>query len=247
MVIPTYNEAENLPRLAPLVMALDSSIEVLVVDDASPDGTGDLAQNLADTEPRFHVLHRTGKRGYSASSKEGLQWGLDHGYDIVGTMDADLSHDPATLPKLVAAVAEGADLAIGSRYVDGGELRVDWNAFRRAVSVTGSRYARAMVGTTTHDCTSGFRCYRASTLSTVSISDIHSEGYSFLIEMLAALVDRNAVVVEVPIVYEDRQAGSSKISKEIIFEALLQTTRTGVSRWLGHRRRDRQAFMRARG
>ncbi|HET6351624.1 MAG TPA: polyprenol monophosphomannose synthase [Coriobacteriia bacterium] len=245
MVVPTYNEAENLPILARLVLALGEDISMLCVDDASPDGTGDLAQGIADTNPRFHVVHRTGKRGYSAASKEGLLWGLERDYDIVGTMDADLSHDPATLPKLIAAVAEGADLAIGSRYVEGGALHVDWNAFRRAVSEMGSRYARAMVGTETNDCTSGFRCYRASTLRQVAFQGIHSEGYSFLIEMLAALIDHGATVVEVPIVYEDRQAGRSKISRRIIFEALLQTTRVGVSRVLGERHRNREEYLKA--
>lgn len=237
VVVPTYNEAENLPRLAELLLALVPSVEVLCVDDGSPDGTGAIADEIAAENSRFHVLHRTGKRGYSISSKEGMTWCLGQGYDLVCTMDADLSHDPAVLPKLIAAVEGGADLAIGSRYIDGGRIEVDWGPFRRAVSRSGSGYARMMVGVSTRDCTSGFRCYRAALLGTIPIMEIRSEGYSFLIELLAALRDRGATVVEVPITYVDRHAGSSKISKSIIVEALLRTTAVGVARLTGSRRR----------
>ncbi len=245
VVIPTYNEAANLPTLARLLLGLEERVEVLCVDDDSPDGTGDLAQDLADTESRFHVLHRIGRRGYSGASKEGLQWGLEQGFERVATMDADLSHDPTVLPVLLRAVEGGADLAIGSRYVAGGDMHVDWSRFRRAVSEMGSRYARMMVGTATNDCTSGFRCYRASTLAEIPFLDIHSEGYSFLIEMLAALVDRGALIVECPIIYEDRKAGRSKISRRIIVEALVQTTRIGLSRVFGERHRNRAENLKA--
>jgi len=235
VVVPTYNEAENLPRLAELLLALAPPVDVLCVDDDSPDGTGDIADATAADNQRFHVIHRTGKRGYSVSSEEGIEWSLARGYDFVATMDADLSHDPAVLPQLVAAVQNGADLAIGSRYTPGGEILVDWGPFRRAVSQMGSAYARLMVGVNTRDCTSGFRCYRAEMLAQVPFAGIRSEGYTFLIEMLAALRALGAVVVEVPITYVDRRHGSSKISKAIILEALLRTTEVGAARVFGGR------------
>jgi dolichol-phosphate mannosyltransferase len=232
VVVPTYNEADNLPVLAERLLGLEPVVDVLIVDDASPDGTGTIADRIAYGEPRFRVLHRTGPRGYAAASRDGMRRALDGGYDTVCTMDADLSHDPATLPLLVAAVAKGAELAIGSRYVEGGELVVEWGPVRRAVSRLGSAYARAMTGAKVGDCTSGFRCYRAASLAAVPFEDMRSDGYSFLIEVLAALADRGAVIAEVPIRYVDRRAGSSKISRSIILEALLVTTGIGFARVL---------------
>jgi dolichol-phosphate mannosyltransferase len=236
VVVPTYNEVENLPRLADALLGLEAQVEVVCVDDNSPDGTGTAADGIAAGQPRFHIIHRTGPRGYSISSKEGTQWCLARGFDVVCTMDADLSHDPQVLPSLLAAVEGGADLAIGSRYTAGGRIEVDWGPVRRAVSKTGSAYARMMVGTAAHDCTSGYRCYRASMLRKVPFSEIRSEGYSYLIELLAMLRDQGAVVVEVPITYVDRRHGSSKISRSIIFEALWRTTLVGVARLTGSRR-----------
>lgn len=235
VVVPTYNEAENLLHLAELLLALEPQVHVLCVDDGSPDGTGDIADKIVAANERFHVIHRTGKRGYSVSSKEGMAWGLARGFEIVATMDADLSHDPNVLPQLIAAVEGGADLAIGSRYTPGGQVLVDWGPFRRAVSRAGSAYARIMVGTPTRDCTSGFRCYRASKLSLISLPAIRSEGYSFLIELLAGLRDQGARIVELPITYVDRCHGTSKISKSIILEALGRTSVVGLARLTGHR------------
>ena len=162
--IPTYNEAENLPQLVECLLALDPPIDVVVVDDESPDGTGEIADALAERDPRVHVIHRTGPRGYSAASREGLGWCVEQGYEAIGSMDADLSHDPAAIPILLAAIEGGADVAIGSRYVPGGQLVVEWGPIRRAVSRSGSSYARMMLGTPVQDCTSGFRCYRAEML-----------------------------------------------------------------------------------
>jgi len=241
VVVPTYNEAENVPTLAEALLAVEPQVEVVIVDDGSPDGTGEIADAIAAEEPRFHVIHRTGKRGYSISSKEGMEHCLEHGFDFICTMDADLSHDPAVLPRMIGAVESGADLAIGSRYTEGGGIEVDWGPMRRAVSQMGSAYARLMVGTRVHDCTSGFRCYRAPMLRSIKIREIRSEGYSFLIELLAALRDLGATIVEVPIVYVDRQRGSSKISRSIIFEALWRTTLVGVARLTGSRRRAARA------
>jgi len=241
VVVPTYNEADNVPALAEALLGIEPQVEVVIVDDGSPDGTGDIADKIAAEEPRFHVIHRTGQRGYSISSKEGMEYCLANGFDLVCTMDADLSHDPAVLPRMVAAVEAGADLAIGSRYTEGGSIQVDWGPMRRAVSQSGSAYARIMVGTPVRDCTSGYRCYRASVLRKVRIHEIRSEGYSFLIEMLAALRDLQATIVEVPIVYVDRQRGSSKISRKIIYEALWRTTLVGLARLTGSRRRAARA------
>lgn len=229
-VIPTYNEAENLPILAKRLLALEPPFDVMIVDDASPDGTGAIGDGIAAREPRFHVLHRTGPRGYAPASREGLRAALDGGYEFICTMDADLSHDPADLPRLVAAVAAGADMAIGSRYVEGGEIVVQWGPFRHAVSRLGSTYARVMSGAAVRDCTSGFRCYRASALATVPLETLRSDGYSFLIEVLAAFARAGARIVEVPIRYVDRSAGASKISNRIVLEAFRVTTGIGARR-----------------
>lgn len=233
VISPTYDEAENLPALAERLLGLEPAIDVLIVDDASPDGTGAIADGIAAGEPRFRVVHRTGPRGYAAASREGLRLALDDGYDVVCTMDADLSHDPADIPRLLASAAAGADLTIGSRYVDGGEIVVDWGPVRHAVSRMGSRYARLMTGAKVNDCTSGFRCYRAVALRAVPLDAMYSDGYSFLIEVLATLSRAGSRIAEVPIRYVDRRAGASKISRRIIIEAFWITTGLGFRRILG--------------
>ncbi len=230
VIVPTYNEAENLPVLAARLLALDPPLEVLCVDDGSPDGTGRIADGLADLDARFRVIHRAGPRGYARACAEGMLWALAAGYEVVCTMDADLSHDPDSLPALLSAIATSADVAIGSRYVEGGSLEVDWGPVRSAISKAGSGYARAMVGTKVHDCTSGFRCYRADVLGRLPLGSIRSDGYSFLIELLAMLTAEKARIVEVPIAYVDRRVGTSKISRAIVLEAL------GVATGLGLRR-----------
>jgi len=236
VMTPTYNEADNIEQLASLLLALEPALEVVVVDDGSPDGTGDIADKIAATEPRFHVVHRTGKRGYAAASREGLAWCLAQGFECIASMDADLSHDPASLTAMRAAIDAGADVAIGSRYCEGGQSLVDWGPVRRAVSQMGSAYARIMVGTPVRDCTSGYRCYRAEMLTRVPFDRIGSEGYSFLIELLAGLTDAGARIVEVPITYTDRRAGQSKISRAIVLEALWRTTLLGLTGITGIRR-----------
>jgi dolichol-phosphate mannosyltransferase len=233
---PTYNEAANLATLAEQLLALEPQIEVLCVDDASPDGTGAIADEIAEANPRFHVMHRTGPRGYAAASRDGLAWCLGQGFELIGTLDADLSHDPSAVPDLVSAVELGADLAIGSRYVSGGKLVVEWGPVRRAVSQSGSRYARAAIGTNVRDCTSGYRCYRAESLADIDIASLTSDGYCFLVELLAALVDRGARIEEVPITYVDRRGGSSKISRRIIAEAFWRTSALGLARLTGRRK-----------
>jgi dolichol-phosphate mannosyltransferase len=233
IVVPTYNEAENVRPLAERVLAADSSLDLLIVDDASPDGTGEICDEIAATEPRFHVLHRTGPRGYAPASQEGLRWALDQGYRAVGTMDGDLSHDPARIPAMLDRLAAGAGLVIGSRYVEGGGLEVEWGPIRRAVSQMGSAYARAMIGTRVCDCTSGFRLYSTAALGGLRFERLRSEGYAFLIEVLAELTAAGVRIDEVPITYIDRKAGASKISRRIVFEALGETTGLGLRRVFG--------------
>lgn len=230
VVVPTYNESENLPLLAERLLAIEPALDVLVVDDSSPDGTGDLADAVAVHEPRFHVMHRPGPRGYSPSCVDGLTWALEQGYELVLTMDADLSHDPDVIPSLIAAADAGADVVIGSRYVEGGGLVADWSPGRFAVSRWGSAYARRMIGSDVRDCTSGFRCYRAPVLARIPLRSIRAEGYAFCIELLAALVSERAVITEAPITYVDRQHGRSKISRAIVLEALWRTTLLGTER-----------------
>jgi dolichol-phosphate mannosyltransferase len=232
-VVPTYNEADNVRELANRVLAAVEDIELLVVDDDSPDGTGRIADEIAAEHPRFHVMHRSENRGYAPSSREGLGWCRNHGYDYTLTMDGDLSHDPARIPALLDKARSGAALVVGSRYVEGGAVEADWGPIRRAVSQMGSRYARAMIGTQVHDCTSGYRCYSAEALRTLRFDDLHSEGYAFLIEVLAQLVAARVEIAEVPITYIDRQHGASKISQSIIFEALLETSSIGFRRVTG--------------
>lgn len=236
VIVPTYNEAENLPVLVALLLALPvGGLEVLVVDDESPDGTGALADAMADDDPRLHVLHRTPPRGYAAASLDGFRWALAHDAPLVLTMDADLSHDPDAIPAMIARIEDGADVVIGSRFVPGGGLQVDWSAFRLAVSHQGSAYARLMIGTSVRDCTSGYRCYRRDVLERLDLDTITSRGYSFLIEVLARVLAKGARVEEVPITYVDRRAGASKISYPIILEALGRTTAIGFGRLFGRR------------
>lgn len=235
VVIPTYNEAENVPLMAERLLALDPAPDVLVVDDASPDGTGEVADAIAAANPRVRVLHRTGPRGYAAASVEGLSWARSQGYDVACTMDADLSHDPARLPAMLERIADGADAVIGSRYVPGGRLEVHWGAFRRAVSRAGSAYAHAMLAVGVKDCTSGFRAYSGAALAAIRFEAIESDGYCFLIEVLDHLRRAGCRVDEVPITYIERQLGRSKISRRIILEALVRTTVLGLRRVLGGR------------
>lgn len=230
VIVPTYNESENVAVLIPRLLELDADLHVLIVDDSSPDGTAQVASDAGKDTGRVFVLVRTGKRGYAPASIEGLRWAAERGYERVCSMDADLSHDPDVLPRLLDAVAGDADVAIGSRYVPGGGIEVDWGWFRRAVSRTGSAYARTLLGLGVKDCTSGFRCYSSECLNRVDLAAIRSEGYSFLVELLFRLSQAGACVREVPITYVDRERGASKISKRIIFEALWRVTALGLSR-----------------
>lgn len=219
IVVPTYNERDNLETLHAEVRRVLPSADLLIVDDASPDGTGALAEGLAARDPGVRVLHRPGKLGLGTAYRDAFRLALREGYDFVFEMDADLSHAPDDLPRLLAAAREGADLAIGSRYVPGGGTR-NWGRWRKLISRGGSLYARAILGVTVRDLTSGFKCFRKSALSTLHLDLLHSEGYAFQIEVTYRLLRRGARVVEVPIVFVDRRVGLSKMSRRIFLEAI---------------------------
>jgi dolichol-phosphate mannosyltransferase len=217
VVVPTYNERENLPRIAEALLRLDG-INLLVVDDGSPDGTGAEADRLAAASAeRVHVLHRTGQRGLGRSYIDGFQHALRLGATRICQMDADFSHDPGDIPRLLAAT-ESADLAIGSRYVPGGELR-NWPWHRVLLSAFANRYVRAITRVPVHDCTSGFRCWRAELLARLPLPDIVSEGYAFQVEMAWHASLAQARIVEVPITFIERVRGTSKLSGRVILES----------------------------
>lgn len=223
IVIPTYNEIGNLPELLSRLESLRLDIHVLVVDDNSPDGTGDLAEQLAETRPWLHVMHRAGKLGLGTAYVEGFRYALDKGFDAIGEMDADLSHDPAYLPAMLKAL-EGADLVLGSRYVPGGGTR-NWGAVRRLISKGGSTYARLVLGVGVHDLTGGFKLFRRNVVQSLVADAIRSNGYSFQIEMTYRAIRRGFRVAEVPIVFEDRRVGRSKLSRHVVLEAMFMVPR----------------------
>jgi dolichol-phosphate mannosyltransferase len=220
IVTPTYNERETLPRLAERVLALGPDFALLIVDDNSPDGTGAIADGLAAAHPgRIAVLHRPGKEGIGPAYLAGFRSALAAGSPLIAQMDADLSHDPADLPRLAAAAAD-ADLVIGSRYAAGGGTE-GWSAWRRAMSLWGCRYARAVIGVPVADLTGGYKVWRRETLATLDFDRIAADGYGFQIETTVRAIRAGARVVEAPIVFHERAAGQSKISRHIVAEAAL--------------------------
>jgi dolichol-phosphate mannosyltransferase len=217
--LPTYDERENLERMVDaLQKVLGDEDLVLVIDDSSPDGTGEIADRLADERRSVHVLHRPRKEGLGPAYLDGFRRALELGADLIFEMDCDFSHDPADVPRLAAA-AESADLAIGSRYVDGGGTR-NWGFLRRFISRGGSLYAQVLLSVGVRDLTGGFKCYRRIVLETIDLDAIHSKGYAFQIETTYRALRRDFRVVEVPIVFVDRQVGGSKMSKAIVLEAV---------------------------
>ena len=227
IVLPTYQEADNIAVVLRRVRAAVPAADVLVVDDGSPDGTADLAEACGAELGRIQLLRRAGKGGLGSAYRDGMRWGLEHGFDILVEMDADLSHDPADLPRLLAAVEDGADLAIGSRYVPGGSIPA-WSWFRRVLSRQGNRYAAAVLRLPIIDATSGFRAYRASTLAAVGLEGVRADGYGFQIEMVYRVVGGGGQVVELPISFTERTLGRSKMSSRIVVEALLLVTWWGL-------------------
>jgi dolichol-phosphate mannosyltransferase len=237
VVLPTYNEADNIAEVLRRLHKSLPNAGVLVVDDASPDGTADLVEELARQRELtdLSVHRRPGKAGLGSAYRDGFRLGLAAGADVLVEMDSDLSHDPADLPALIAAVQHGADLAIGSRYVPGGSIP-RWSWRRRMLSRWGNRYAAGVLGLAVNDATSGFRAYRASALERIDLDTVHAEGYAFQIEMTYRLVRRGGRVVEIPIAFTDRERGTSKMSGNIVREALWQVTKWGVrDRALGTR------------
>ncbi|MEZ4456303.1 MAG: polyprenol monophosphomannose synthase [Gemmatimonadales bacterium] len=218
VILPTYNESENLPQIVPAILEQDSRLEVLVVDDNSPDGTGQLADQLAGAFARVHVLHRTAKEGLGKAYLAGFRWGLEHGFDRLLEMDADFSHDPKFLPALIAA-ADGADLALGSRYKSGVNV-INWPMSRLLLSYFANIYVRWVTGLPLTDATGGFKCFRREVIETLPLDRIRSNGYAFQIEMSFRAWRKKFRLVEVPIVFTDRVEGSSKMSKVIVREAI---------------------------
>ena len=217
--IPTYNERENVESIVRGVLAADPRADVLVVDDASPDGTGELADALARESPRVHVLHRAGKAGLGKAYLAAFDWALQHDYRFVLEMDADWSHDPTYLPTLIDRASTDADLVLGSRWVKGGGTR-NWGIGRQLISRGGSFYARTILGLPIRDLTGGFKCFRAEVLRAIDLPTVASTGYGFQIELTYRAIKKGFRVVEVPIVFEDRRVGQSKMSRGIVFEAL---------------------------
>ncbi|MFJ7749594.1 polyprenol monophosphomannose synthase [Arthrobacter sp. NPDC097144] len=236
-IIPTYNEIESLPKtLQRLRLAVPDS-DVLIADDNSPDGTGAYADEIAAKDPRVHVLHRKGKEGLGAAYIAGFRWGLERGYDILVEMDADGSHKPEQLPLLLEAAEKGADLVIGSRWVPGGSV-VNWPLHRKILSRGGSTYSRLMLGIGVRDITAGFRAFRRSTLEALDLSAVESVGYGFQVDMTFRVARMGLRIQEVPITFVEREFGASKMSGNIVFEAIANVTKWGLSaRWnkLTHR------------
>lgn len=219
VVMPTYNEAESLGELVPRVLDQDPRIDVLVIDDASPDGTGAIADELAARDERVQVIHREGKLGLGTAYLRGFRFGLERGYEYLLEMDSDLSHDPKYLPDLLAAVDDGADLAIGSRYVRGVNV-INWPMSRLLLSYYANKYARWVTGLPLTDATSGFKCFRRRALEVVDFERVGSTGYAFQIEMDFRAWKAGMKLVEVPIVFTDRDRGESKMSGAIVREAI---------------------------
>ncbi len=224
IVIPTYNERENIGALLKQVFDAAPATDILVIDDNSPDGTGKLVDEIAAGDTRVHVLHRTGKLGLGTAYVRGFRYAMDEGYDLVFEMDADFSHDPRYLPSFFAA-AQRVDLVIGSRYIPGGGTP-NWSPIRKFISGGGNVFARMVLGIPIHDCTSGFRCYRVAALSRLNLEAISAQGYAFQVELAYNIWKNGGAWREVPIIFEDRRVGKSKMSRKIFFEAFAWVLRT---------------------
>lgn len=225
-VVPTYQEAGNIAATVARVRAAVPAAEVLVVDDDSPDGTGKIAEALADDDPQVHVLHRPAKQGLGVAYRAGFGWGLDRAYDVLVEMDADGSHQPEELPHLLDALRH-ADLVIGARYVSGGRV-LNWPRHRRMLSRGGNLYTRVLLGMPVSDATSGFRAFRAPALARLDLAGVASQGYCFQVDLAWRAVRRGLRVVEVPITFVERELGASKMTGDIVRESLWRVTRWGL-------------------
>jgi len=219
VITPTYNERANVPTLVGRVLAQDPRIEILFVDDNSPDGTGDLIADLASREPRIHLLRRPGKLGLGTAYRDGFRWALARDYELIFEMDADFSHDPSHLPEFLKA-AESADFVLGSRYLDGRVTVVNWPMSRLLLSYGANIYARFVTGLRLWDATGGFKCFHRRVLEAIDLGDVRSNGYAFQIEMSFRAVRKGFRPVEIPIVFTDRTSGESKMSGHIVREAV---------------------------
>jgi dolichol-phosphate mannosyltransferase len=228
IIIPTYNEFENLPLLLRQLFTYAPITDVLIVDDNSPDGTGELAEEIRRQNPQVYVLHRSGKLGLGTAYIAGFKYAIQHGYDAAFEMDADFSHDPRYLPGFLKAV-EKADLVIGSRYVPGGSTP-NWSFIRRLISGSGNIFARFMLDIPVHDCTGGFRCYRRQVLQSIDLDAIQSQGYAFQVELTYRVLQQGFKIVEIPITFMDRRLGTSKMSRKIVIEAFIYVLRTRFSK-----------------
>ncbi len=219
VIIPTYNESDNLAKLVERVLAQDPRLDILVVDDGSPDGTGAIADRIAAENPRVHAIHRASKLGLGTAYIAGFRWALARDYDYIFEMDADFSHDPRKLPEFLEAI-KNADLVLGSRYQDGQVNVVNWPMSRLFLSYSANIYARAVTGTPVFDATGGYKCFRRKVLESINLDEIQSNGYAFQIEMTFRAWKKGFRVVEIPIVFVDRTEGQSKMSKQIVREAV---------------------------
>lgn len=238
VITPTYNERDSIGQaIRRLFETADERVDLLVVDDASPDGTAELARELSNGPHEIHVMERPGKLGLGTAYIEGFRWALERGYYAVVEMDADLSHDPGKVPDLLDAL-EDADLAIGSRYVPGGAVE-NWSKGRELLSRAGNAYARAWLGFPVHDATAGFRAYRTSLLKELHLESVASEGYGFQIEMTRRVYAHGGRIVEIPITFVERVHGHSKMSRKIVVEAMVSVTRWGIHDRFGRTRGTR--------
>lgn len=231
VIVPTYNERENLPRIVPMILEQDERIDVLVIDDGSPDGTGDVADEIAARESRVSVIHRSGKLGLGTAYIAGFRWGIERQYEYLLEMDADFSHDPAHLPAFLDAIEE-YDVVLGSRYLNGRVTVINWPIGRLMLSYFANVYARKVTGLPVADATGGFKCFRREVLQDVALDQVESEGYAFQIEMSFRAWRRGHRIGEIPIIFVDRTLGESKMSKKIVREAVWKVWKL---RWLDMR------------
>lgn len=235
LVLPTFNERENIEKFLTRVRETNPGLSIVVVDDLSPDGTGAIVEQLSNTDSLLSVIHRSGKKGLGAAYLAGFAHALERGFDNIVTMDADFSHDPAVIPSLLGALENDSAVAIGSRYIPGGSI-VGWPLHRHVLSKYGNFYTRFVLGLTPRDCTSGFRAYRSTTLAAIDLDSIKGDGYVFLTSILRRIQQQRMKVTEVPITFTDRVEGQSKMSPRIVAESMLLVTLFGLKDLLRRKR-----------
>jgi dolichol-phosphate mannosyltransferase len=234
VIVPTYNEADNITMISSRLRASVPEAHLLIADDNSPDGTGKIADEMAESDEHIHVMHRPGKQGLGAAYLAGFRWGIEHGYDVLVEMDADGSHRPEELPRLLTAL-ERADLVLGSRWVAGGRV-VNWPKSREWLSRGGSAYSRFMLRVPVRDVTGGYRAFRAETLTGLGLDEVQSQGYCFQVDLARRAAEQGFSIAEVPITFVEREHGVSKMSRAIVVEALWRVTVWGLTARLGTRR-----------